>query len=452
MATVRLSDITVGNIVKINENGVPAEFYVACHDYESGLNGAGRTLLLRRYIYDVRRWDDSSGLYSETSEIDAWLNGDYKALLDANVQAAIGSTTFRYLTGNTATEATLSRAVFLLSTAELNKPYWNTSRNEGTAVPVADAIRKAYYNGSTKAYWTRTIYTGYANTACYINAAGGLTYEGYVTSIVGSRPAFTLPAAQLVDADTNELVFVEAPASVTVPASGGSSITVRVKATDAVGNESGYTTGASASVGYNVAPTISGEDGDLGAVTAAPAYAYTVTDPDAGQTITVTEKVTTADGKTHTLRTYEATSGQQQAVVWNCHCWLCCLPGTNTLTITATDGVETVNRRLTFTRPTECISFARAVASDAMASKVLLSIYPTPVMLPGDCTIEAQVTNNPFDDTPVWEDASTRLNRVVHTFANSTCANGYGVGYRLCIRKGASGAEVSADTVVLRFA
>ena len=236
---------------------------------------------------------------------------------------------------------------------------------------------------------------------------------------------------------------------IAVPTS-GTAITVRVKATDSEGGESEYTTGAALEIGYNTAPTISGSDTNLGTLEEAPAYTYTVTDPDAGQVITVTEKVTLPNGKVHTLRTYTATSGAAQAVKWNCHCWLCCLPGTNTLTITATDGAETVARKLTFTKAADCISAARAVATDAMASKVLLSIYPTPATLPADCTIEAQVTNNPFDDNPVWEDVSVCLNRVVHTFANSTCAKGYGVGYRFCIKKGA--AEVYFDTATLRFA
>ena len=39
-----LKNKTPGNIVKINENNSPIEFYVAKHDYESELNGTGRTL------------------------------------------------------------------------------------------------------------------------------------------------------------------------------------------------------------------------------------------------------------------------------------------------------------------------------------------------------------------------------------------------------------------------
>ena len=41
----QLSDYAEGDIVKINENGTPVEFYVAKHNYQTRLNGTGRTLL-----------------------------------------------------------------------------------------------------------------------------------------------------------------------------------------------------------------------------------------------------------------------------------------------------------------------------------------------------------------------------------------------------------------------
>ena len=39
MATTTLGAKAVGSIVKLKENGVLADFYVACQNYESGLNG-----------------------------------------------------------------------------------------------------------------------------------------------------------------------------------------------------------------------------------------------------------------------------------------------------------------------------------------------------------------------------------------------------------------------------
>ncbi len=235
----------------------------------------------------------------------------------------------------------------------------------------------------------------------------------------------------------------------TVPTT-GTTYLARVKAVDSVGGESDYVLGEPMAINYNSAPEISGTDANLGTVTAPPVYNYTVTDADGGA-VTVVEKVTTASGKEHTLRTYTATLGAETSVRWNCHCWVCCENGMNTLTITATDssGAKAV-RTVRFYREVGCIMAARAVATDAMPTKVFLSLYPAPVMLPGDCTIEAYVTNNPFDDSPVWEDISDKLNMIVHTFANSTCKNGYGIGYKFCIDKGEE--KVYFDQATLRFA
>lgn len=51
---IPLSTITPGAILYLNESGSPVPFYIAKHDYESGLNGAGRTLVVRKDCYDRR--------------------------------------------------------------------------------------------------------------------------------------------------------------------------------------------------------------------------------------------------------------------------------------------------------------------------------------------------------------------------------------------------------------
>ena len=49
-----------GSIIKINENGSPVEFYIAKHNYESALNGLGRTLVVRKDCYSTRKWQSFS--------------------------------------------------------------------------------------------------------------------------------------------------------------------------------------------------------------------------------------------------------------------------------------------------------------------------------------------------------------------------------------------------------
>ena len=81
-----LGNVSVGTIVKLKENGVAKDFYVAKHDYESSLNGAGRTLVVRKDTYDDRVWDSSNVNAYASSELDSWFNGTYKGLLDDYIQ------------------------------------------------------------------------------------------------------------------------------------------------------------------------------------------------------------------------------------------------------------------------------------------------------------------------------------------------------------------------------
>ena len=60
MATTTLGNKSTGSIIKLKENGTLVDFYVAKHDYESGLNGAGRTLVVRKDTYDDRVWDSGN--------------------------------------------------------------------------------------------------------------------------------------------------------------------------------------------------------------------------------------------------------------------------------------------------------------------------------------------------------------------------------------------------------
>lgn len=201
-----LGDYSEGDIVLLNESGSPIEFYVAKQDYESGLNGAGRTLLVRKDCYGIIAWDSSNVNTYTTSTISTWLNGDYKALLDAGVQSAIGTTKFYYTSGTTVT--TLERSVFLLSLTELGGTgeYANV---EGSVLPIASTLQFAYLSGSAVAQWTRTPFTGNSNAAYYINYNAVISYANCssttaVLSNYCSRPCFTLPGTALFDPDSNQ--------------------------------------------------------------------------------------------------------------------------------------------------------------------------------------------------------------------------------------------------------
>lgn len=233
----------------------------------------------------------------------------------------------------------------------------------------------------------------------------------------------------------------------TVPTS-GTNYQVRVKAVDANGGESAYRTGTAKAISYNTAPVISGSDQNVGSKTTPLSYAYTVTDAEAAShTLTVKETVTNGS-ETITVRQYTATSGTQNTADLS-SVWLRLLAGTHVLKIVVTDSAGgTATRQITFSRTVSRIAASRAISTDAKVSKVFISLYPADI--PADAVLHCEVTNNPFDTTPVWEDISSKVGRFVHTFQNTTVANGYGLAYRFTLTKGSQTIEVVQATV--RFA
>lgn len=144
MATTTLGNKSTGSIIKLKENGTLVDFYVAKHDYESGLNGAGRTLVVRKDCYDNRVWDNGNVNAYASSDLDSWFNSTYKNMLDADIRSLIGTTKIRYTPGNgNWTVGTLERAVFALSATELGQSasWFNV---EGSALPIANTLKVAY--------------------------------------------------------------------------------------------------------------------------------------------------------------------------------------------------------------------------------------------------------------------------------------------------------------------
>ena len=246
MATVTLGSKAEGSIIKLKENGVLVDFYIAKQNYESGLNGAGRVLVVRKDCYDQRQWHGSNVNAYATSAIDTWLNGTYKNLLDANIRTAMGTTKIYYTPGNgNTTKTTLERSVFLLSATELGQTHTYMNA-EGTALSatVLNLLKIAYLNGSAVYQWTRSPYTNFTYGAWSLGSNGYLDSSGCSNSH-GSRPAFTLPSTLYVSDDGAVSVNTApgTPGSISYPTSinGGTDITVSWGAsTDAEGNLAGY--------------------------------------------------------------------------------------------------------------------------------------------------------------------------------------------------------------------
>ena len=246
MATLGSKDVL--SIIKLKENGELVDFYVAGHNYESGLNGNGRTLVVRcRGCGDGSLQWNSTGINNYSgSDIDRWLNNTYAYRLDADIRAAMGTTAFYYTPGNgNKTVGTLRRAVFVLSGTEVGQSAGTSLNKEGTAL--SQTFRVALGNSptaSTTPYWTRSPAPGNTKAAWAWSVNNRTTYDvktyGYLC-----LPAFTLPSTTRVNGDGTVSVNTAptAPSSLTVPATihGGSTITLEWTASaDAEGNLEGY--------------------------------------------------------------------------------------------------------------------------------------------------------------------------------------------------------------------
>lgn len=214
-----LSDFAEGEIVKLNENGSPVEFYVAKHNYEETLNGTGRTLLVRKestgatvhWNYNVD-WNNNSqykNIYAD-GYLDTWLNNSYKSMLDQNVQSTMETTTFYYTQNNgdgvasTYVVKPLTRSVFVLSIAELGMEYntfGDAVREEGSKLPTADNIINLYRNGAFVQRWLRTPRITHQQYAYYIQKENSISISG-ISSKYEVQPAFTLPDTALFDEET----------------------------------------------------------------------------------------------------------------------------------------------------------------------------------------------------------------------------------------------------------
>lgn len=392
MATTTLGNKSVGSIVKLKENGVLVDFYVAKHDYENGLNGSGRTLVVRKDCYDTRQWHTSNVNAYATSAIDTWLNSTYKNLLDADIRGVIGTTKIKYTPGNgNTTVGTLERAIFLLSVTELGRSasYANT---EGTALSIASSLQIAYLNGSAVVQWTRSPYSDGTYGAYYLNTNGNVS-NNLCSNTNGSRPAFTLPSTLSVSDD--------------------------------------------GSVSVNTAPTISGSYATgtyLGTKTAGFNLTYTVADAD-GDTVTVKEYLDNVLQRTYTA-TLGATNTFQCVTAAN---FQTVLNGAHTLKVVANDGkADSAAYTITFTKKVTkaTITLASALPADDIIQVMVMTLTSS---IPADANLKVLVTNNANDSSPVWEDATADIKSGVnHVFTNKTAANGFAFNFKLTVERGAS--------------
>ena len=180
----------------------------------------------------------------------------------------------------------------------------------------------------------------------------------------------------------------------------------------------------------NSAPSISGEDKDLGQQTGSFAETYTVTDVE-GDNVVVTEFVDDQE-----IRSYQATLGEEETIELSREKWLTLTNGAHQLRVEAVDGNFATSVRVwNFSKKETVIAFqfAKPEETDARATKILI----TPTWHIEGSVAKVEACNNAFDDSPAWEDitAQVAINRVYNFLNESKTAEKWGVNVRFTITK-----------------
>ena len=204
-------DYVVDDIVQLRENLVPVDYIVVHQGLPSSMYDAScdGTWLLRKDIAENRSWDSGSSSVLETSDIQAYLNGDWMNRYDPDVVQAIKQVKIPYRQngGSDGTDRNgangLSCKIFLLSGKEVG---WDSSDNQyfpndgaklayfldGT-ISSANRKRVAKLNGSATDWWLRS--PGAGSTVGVWNVYSNGRYNSWGASAsCGVRPAFVLPS------------------------------------------------------------------------------------------------------------------------------------------------------------------------------------------------------------------------------------------------------------------
>ena len=224
----------------------------------------------------------------------------------------------------------------------------------------------------------------------------------------------------------------------TIP-KGTATAAYRVRAYDADGEYSGYTTSATRTVVNNNPPVITSSlSGDLGTKSAGFTVPYTVTDEEGG-TVTVAEQVGNLVKRTHT-----PTLGQEQTFHVEDqdgdYFFTQILNGPQTVRITATDeGGLSSTLELSFTKAVHSMSVTLETPLE-VEEAITVAIMSVLCSIPADASYQLLATNNAKDAEPVWQDvtADVAAGRNI-IFTNQVQANGPAFNFKLSASRSEGG-------------
>lgn len=426
---MQIKDLAIGDgYVYLMEGGSKVKFYALAHNYESGLNGKGRTMFCRESpatsgTHTTSKKDDYR---VNSNDEDTWYKNTYVNKFSNEVRNLIGSTKYagQYayyyshpgvgVSGGTALSSeTYESSFFSISAAEVGvSSFSDGSALSSAAISRISNIRNRYGSGIwTRSPGTSITYTDeshfpkryyYANSL-YISSASGSslsTAEGTYGTSYGYLPCFTLSEDLYID--KNGFASANQPPEITSDV-----------------GESGVALGEK-SKPFTLSYTVTDGDGDP----------MRIVEKVNGVELAVRENVIT--GTKLTVQCLSEKALFQQI-----------LNGENTLTLEADNGKTSIDWTATFTKnvTSAVLSLAQPLTADDTITVAALTLEGS---FPADMSLTVELTNNALDDSPVWE-TCTDIQRgesrafVHHAFTNKIAARGFAFNYKMTISRGESG-------------
>ena len=263
MTTKKLSNVAVGEIVKLEENGAKVD-YIVVHQgkpsyiYDDRCDG---TWLLRKDIIEIRQRNSSASSMSyETSAINSWLNSTMYSKYSSNIQSLIKRVKIPYMKGNGESAVLQSGSnglacyVFLLSLPELGDYDSFSPHSDGKKLDYflegntteSKQKRIALFNGSENHWHIRSVFEDSTNGIPFVSNEGSIGQTTGVTDAMGIRPVVILQTTNSY-VDDSGYVFgnsaPNSPLSITIPETilgGEDTSIIWSAATDPDGNLDGY--------------------------------------------------------------------------------------------------------------------------------------------------------------------------------------------------------------------
>ena len=438
-----LSNLPIGAKVKFGKHSINGETPQDIRWLIANINGTVVTLITSEII-DIRVFDaiesvsaEASNNYGE-SNIRQWLNSSDVSWYVAQHSndsppsdiASAGNTHYAHRPGflyhfstsergallttpvvtrgaYSPTTYTTNDKVFLPSLTEVS-----TDTGEGVKFPLFEGVsdhkcmiteQVALYSlinlqqVMTRSWWLRTPQNNISTQVRVVSHSGDLTAAYARDGSVGVRPCINVNT---------------------------------IKVSDVTDSDGCYT------VIWNEAPVIDGNDDNIGVKSTGFGGNYTITDAN-NDIVTVTEAI---DGIR--IRTLVATLGERIYYDVTDNTWLALPNGSHTLTISATDGIDTTVRTIVFTKLVDTFKIQNTTpwVSSTMPSRIMLVITRN---IPPAATFKVEVCNNGYDSSPTWEDCSDAVvSGMAYMFTNKTkTATDWGVLVRVTVaRNGAAGA------------